>query len=286
MNVDDLHVVDRPAAFPIYSFECDGLVKPNVLPVEYEPGRNVLFGYMDPETRKVDRSIEEKLGPNDIVYVPLYIGENPERVSACDGTHQKLDCYDHNMEFLVSIAPRVKAILVGNAGPELSFKHLCMNPTGCTRMHMMDEMCRFVDETSTFIRAAGGRPAYGPVDWDLCIDAYFCDGRYRNHCRGKGIIQIVYCGFQLFALGKDRLPDYPMVPHYSDKLFWPMCPRQEGPPWPQLTEYIRGYDEIVSGLEFITGFQRGNDIVLAKHGFKAGLCGGLVLPESSDPVTE
>jgi len=37
----------------------------------------------------------------------------------------------------------------------------------------------------------------------------------------------------------------------------------------------RNIYNIISGLEFVTGFQRGNDIALAKHGFDAGLCGGL-----------
>lgn len=277
MGIDDLKIIDRSAAMPVYSFVTDGLSSPTSLPRDYEPGRNVLFGFIDTTTRMVDRSIEEKLGPNDIVYVPLYKGEYHNLVVPCDGTHQKLDCYDHNMEFLVSIAPKVKAVLVGNAGPELSFKHLGFNPEGSTRQHMVDEMCRFVDETSEFIRAAGGTPAYGPVDWDIAMDAYFCGGQYRDHCNGKGVIQIVYCGYQLFGLGVDRLPEYPSVPHPSDHVFWPVCPKREEAPWPELTEYIRGYDYIVSGLEFITGFQRGNDIVLHEHGFDAGLCGGLEL---------
>ena len=278
MNTDDLHIVDRPAAFPIYLFAPYDLSSAKTLPKEYEPGRNVLTGYADPVTRAVDRSIEDLLGPNDIVYVPLYQGENPETVRACNGTQDKLDCYDHNMEFLVSIAPKVKAILVGNAGPELSFKHLCFETDGCSRERMMEKMCEFVDETSEFIINAGGKPAYGPVDWDIAVDAYYCDGLYRNHCNGRGITQIVYCGFQLFGLGLDRLPDYPIVPHPSDRMFWPICPVQENAPWPILTEYIRGYDYIISGLEFISGFKRGNDIALKNHGFDAGLCGGLEGP--------
>jgi len=44
----------------------------------------------------------------------------------------------------------------------------------------------------------------------------------------------------------------------------------------QIADAVRGsHDNIISGLEFVTGFQRGNDIALAKHGFDAGLCGGL-----------
>ena len=140
---------------------------------------------------------------------------------------------------------------------------------------MIDQMCVFVDETSAIIKRAGGTPAYGPVDWDIALDAYFCNGSYRDHCSGRGMIQIVFCGFQLFGLGLDRLPEYPIVPHPSDRLFWPICPIQEGTPWPQLTNYIRGYDYIVSGLEFLSGFRRGTDIVLAEHGFDAGVCGGI-----------
>lgn len=278
MNTDDLHVVDRPVAFPVYSFVTDGLLSDTRVPNDYEPGRNVLAGYLDPVTRMVDRSIEERLGPNDIVYVPLYKGESPNNVVACNSTDDKLDCYEHNMDFLVSIAPKVKAILVGNAGPELSFKHLCFDVNGCSRERMMRLMCQFVDETSDFIWEAGGNPAYGPVDWDIAVDAYYCDGMYRNFCNSKGIIQIIYCGFQLFGLGLDRLPDYPIVPHPSDATFWPICPIQEGAPWPIMTEYIKGYDYIVSGLEFLAGLQRGNDIALKEHGFDAGLCGGLQVP--------
>ena len=186
MTIDDLQIIDRPAAFPIYSFETGGLSNDTCVPKDYEPGRNVLFGFVDNTTRLVDWSVEERLGSNDIVYVPLYKGENPETVVACDGTQDKLDCYEENLRFLEAIAPKVKGVLVGNAGPELSFKHLALGSNRCSRKKIIDEMCKFVDETSDIILEAGGSPVYGPVDWDIAIDAYFCDGKYKDFCNGQG----------------------------------------------------------------------------------------------------
>ena len=287
MTIDDLGIIDRPAAFPIYSFTSDALKAENHVPRDYEPGRVVDSGHREPVTCRIDPTLEERLGPNDIVFVPLYLGQdtgpNHNVCSPCDNTSFKAPAYDENMEFIRRVAPHVKAILVGNGGAELSFKHLWLREPFKPRMMMIDEMIRFVDETSGFIREAGGTPCYGPVDWDVAVDCYYGDGRYRDHCNSVGALQVVYCGFQLFSLGLDRLPTYAGVPHESDSYFWRTCPHREDPPWPVLSEYLAGYDHIMSGVEFLTGLRRGNDIVLAEHGFGYGLCGGLTVPSPPTP---
>ena len=279
MNINGLDLMDREAAFPVYSYVVDGLASQYNVPTDYEPGRVIIAGHRDRSTCRIDDTLEDRLGPNDIVYVPLYIGEcmgpNNTEVIPCDNTSYKLGCYEENLRFLERIAPRVKGILVGNAGPELSFKHLWRGDLITPRITLIEEMISFVDETSEIIKNFGGTPCYGPVDWDVALDCYFCDSRYRDRCNEIGAINIIFCGFQLFGLGKER-PRVPSVPHESDVFFWTICPRKEVEPWPVLTDYISGYDEIISGLEFLAGLRRGNDVSLAEHGFDAGLCGGLM----------
>jgi hypothetical protein len=276
MNIDDLGLLDRKTAFPIYAFIPDGLASDRNVPTEYEPGRILMNGHIN-EDGSIKDGFEEKLGPNDIVHVPICDLLANRGGFPTDGFHQKIKCYDENIAFIERIAERVKGILVGNGDSELSFKHLWQRDRILPRMMMVDAMIEFVRETSGIIKGFGGTPCYVPVDWDVALDCYYCQSRYRDYCNEIGTIQIVSCGFQLFFLGLDRLPLFPGVPDESDIHFWDVCPHKEEPPWPVLSEYLSGYDLIISGVEFLRGLRRKNDIVLAEHGFDAGMCGGITI---------
>jgi hypothetical protein len=286
LKFTDLTVLDREPAFPIYiawSYLLD------LFPSNYEPGRVINpRPYRDPNTGAIDRSIEEHLGPNDIIFIPLFPGDENDRfVYANVSTKNRLPAYDENTSLIRDIAPRVKAIIVGNAGLELSFKDewLRLKPTygsGLDRKWMSEQMCDFMKSTSEIILDAGGTPCYGPVDWDVAIDCYYGDAIYRDLSNEIGALQYCCCGYQLFEL--QRRDGYPKVPHPSDVRYWPCCPKDENRPWQMLTEYLSGYDHIITGIGHMQGILKGNDGILAEHGFDAGCLAGITPDSVSDYV--
>jgi len=269
MNARDIVGMDRELAFPIYACVYPRQDLPALK--DFEPGRIVLSHY-NSDTGKVDDSILDGAGPNDIVFIPLYGEGNalklPDRWLVHDLSN-KLALFDENVAIIKELAPRVKGILVGNAGPEMSFKEKQYGAMPLVKIS--DWACEFIKETADIIIGAGGRPVYGTVDWDVAIDCYFGCGSVRDLCNEIGALQICFCGFQLFGLkvdGHDR-----QVPHPDDKIFWQRCPKMEEDPWPELTDYVRGTTEIWSGVNTTIGLARGFDVTLKEHGFDAGVMG-------------
>jgi hypothetical protein len=211
--------------------------------------------------------IEESFGKNDIVYIPLYRGNasfltgyTPE----ADCTHQKLDCYVNNLNFIHEFGKDLGMILVGNIGPEISFKHLFLYG-GETRKAVLRRQLDFVMETGELILDAGARPCFPIIDWDLAADCYFGNWECRNLINSLGGTALCFPGFHLFGIGQT-------IPERNDRC-WDFCPMVEDPPFPIISEYIRGFDHSITGLDYAEGLRKGNDITLLDHGFGAGLFG-------------
>ena len=185
---------------------------------------------------------------------------------------QKPDLKDEKLDLLAilkEIAPHVRGILVGNAGPEMSFKDQWDH--SMPRKQMSVWMSDFVKETGDLVGEAGGTPVYGTIDWDLAIDCYFGDSLLRETVNEMGAIQICFCGFQLFNLIRAEIDH--LVPRIDDPMFWGHCPKQEQPPWADLSEYIKNTKNIWTGLNFLEGILDGFDIELQGMGFDAGVVG-------------
>ena len=270
MIIKDIIKIDRETSFPI--FAC---VYPDIdaqALSEYEPGRIILSHY-ETHTGVIHPSLIEEVKQGDIVFIPLYGTGGAIRLGdrwLAHDTSMKLPSYDRNIEIIREIAPRVRGVLVGNAGPELSFKEK-WNGELIPRSSISMWMCDFAKETSDIIKSAGGTPVYGTIDWDVAIDCYFGNGMFRDLCNEIEAIQICFCGFQLLHL---KLHDSDRsVPSPNDVAFWQKCPRCEQDPWPELTDYLKGTNEIWSGVDTTNGLINGFDIILKEHGFDAGVVG-------------
>jgi hypothetical protein len=283
IKFSDLGVMDRDPAFPIYVAWSYHLT---AFPSDYTPGRMVNpRDYRDTMTGAIDSVIMEHVGPNDIVFVPLFLGDEGDEVYSAPDDSCKIPAYDENMRLVEELAPKVKAVMVGNAGPELSFKERWIKRANDEeelppRKWMSEQMCEFMRSTAGIILNSGGTPCYGPVDWDVAIDCYYGDAIYRDLSNEIGALQYCACGYQLFGL--QRRNGYPKVPDESDVFFWPCCPVEEDTPWPFLSRYLRGYDHIITGVGHLPGLIDGNDIVLAEHGFDAGCCAGITSPKTEE----
>lgn len=241
-------------------------------PKDYLPGRIVNSGHWidghDPEFVEgdyMDLGVIEASGPNDIVNVALYAG-HCER--AGEGTSQPGRFYDHNFDILREIAPRVKAVLIGNAGPELAFKHFWWRDPSRGMVYASEKAAEFVREVGRLVIAAGGRPAFGTMDWDLGIDCYQAHGLLREAIIEVGAIQVCFCGWKLLT-GEMHGAYYgqvqpPEVGGFDENGEWVDTPI--------LHQYLEG-TETVGGVGHWQGLRAGNDVLLKRAGFVAGSLG-------------
>lgn len=260
-NVEKL--IDRAPSFPInyclYSWDF------------YDPDSEtprILLCHYDNFSGKLYQGLRDKLRPTDIVFVPLYGGMKLKDRCQADDTSQRIEFYDENIEFINDVASSVRGILVGNCGPELSFKHLWLRDQSQPREMMSRWMCDFAEDTNEIIANAGGTPVYGTIDWDIAVDYHYSDAMFRDKCNELNAIQICFCGYQLFGVAQDG--PSPIVPHPADCMFFPCCPKDEMMPKKGFQEYLRG-GEIWTGVHGKDGLMNGNDIKLSSFGFKAGV---------------
>lgn len=260
-------VIGRDAAFPLAPCIQDR----SLYEADYD-GVRILLNHYETDTGRLLPDLLDHVRKDDVVFVPLYAGRRISDRYVADGTHQHIECYDENMAYIREIAPNVRGILVGNCGPEMSFKDswkrqsVLLHP----RSWMSEMMCWFVHETSAFIKDAGGTPFYGTVDWDLAIDLHYGHSSLRNLCNGIGAVQICFCGYQLFGIAHDGVAE--IIPHPDDDYHFDCCPIMEPMPKPKLQEYLRGA-EIWTGLFGMQGLRDGNDIKLRDFGFSGGVVG-------------
>jgi len=235
---------------PVYLQICYPLA--TVAPRNYRPGR--IFSPGLREHMLFSDAFVDTLGPQDIVYIPLYEGWSEE---AGEGTSGPLPEYEQNLAWLNQIAPRVRGILVGNAGPELSFKHVYWGGAG--KLAIAERMIQFVEETAPLVLDAGGTPVYAPMDWDLVMDEACARSLFQEFMLKSEFLQIVFSALSLFTGDPASIPRrYPPLP--------------ERPPYPRMTEYFqRG--RYWGGVGFLEGLLAGNAQVLKDHGCEAAVMG-------------
>ncbi len=262
--------VERQLAFPVHPLMV-GTVRD-----QSETGRVILLhaGGKPIQQGELLATITDEflaaLGPEDVVWVPLY---------ACcvdrvvDWPAPKLADYDEHLALIREIAPHVGAVMVGNMGPEMCWwLKSVTDPLLGFRAGMGAE---FIRHHNDLIREAGGRPAYGTVDWDLICDC-FEGGTLQAAIREADALQVCFCGFTMVAgCHVDR----------NQYLFRKQLTYIHRKGEPRLRDYLRA-TEVWSGVNFKDGLHKENDKHLAEFGFTAGICGGAEEVQVSDALQE
>jgi hypothetical protein len=257
--------IDREPAFPMYAqIVYDIAVCP--VPKDYEPGRIIITGHLDVGEVILDEFIDQYVGPNDIVRVPLYVGTC---ANGGIGTRDKARSYSANLRAMDRLAGRCKGVIIGNAHTELTFKHHYL------RGKSSIAAAEFIQETSNLAKEHGGHKVwYGLVDFDAAIDCYYGNSVARNTVNDCGDALVTFCGYTMFG---GHIPEeeahtdgYNVVPISTQKQW---LPSSECDPWPVLSAYIAGANEWVTGVGFEEGLMHNNDIILQAHGFRFGTMG-------------
>lgn len=255
MNIHDLVKLDREPAFPIHA---ELLLDADIWFVrDYEGGR-VLFTHSYFPDREVRPEIVDGVQEGDLVWIPLYGGRGAEDVGRrwwTKSVETKLDAYEHNLSILREIAPKVRAIIFGNCGPEMTFdvKRQGWDP-GQT-----EGICRFVRDTAALVESCGGRPAYATFMADVAWDAHFADGKLRDACNEIGAIQLCLQGKGVVNWHSGPDAGFRPNEHPDDVK--------------RTKEYLHSVNDIWTGVEYAGGLRGGNDILLAEAGFDEGIMG-------------
>ena len=197
---------------------------------------------------------------DDVVFVPIWNGTLAHKCK--DASAQWLaDGHEDLRAFIRDLAPRVKAVMLGNAGPELTFWQPWQNSEGYVRH--LPEMLAFVEESAGIVTEAGGRPAFGTVDWDLAFDCYG-GGELAAVMRKVNALQVCFCGYSLIPEGWcDRSFDL-----YSRQLPY-LRERERREPFIKLMRYLDGL-EVWSGCNGKDGLAHKQDVFLGSYNYKAG----------------
>jgi hypothetical protein len=272
MTVADL--IGRNPAFPT------SIVVPHGNNYEcYYGNPRILTGHCGPATGKMHKSeLDGRISSADVVSVSLYGGSSiVEGRLLADSVHDRNHYYAENVEWIKAHAGEVRGILVGNVGPELSFKHRWLNDSRQHRKILSELMCELASEASEIILQAGGTPVFPTIDWDVAVDFYYGDSIFRDYCNDISAIQLCFCGYQLFGLATEG--PWPRIPHPDSKWFWPLCPIDDPLPRVELQEYIKG-GVFWTGCHGLGGMREGLDAKLLDIGFTEGvLSPGELYPE-------
>ena len=210
-----------------------------------------------------DRFVE-CCGPRDIVWVPLYSCGVDRRIAWEGDKTPRLPAYDTHMELIKVLAPRVKAILVGQMGPEL-----CAWGPGFGRSTMLAE---FAKHHAAIVREAGGTPAFGTVDWDVLYDCYQHKELLHDTMLALRALQIVFCGFTMCEAAT-----YSAAEKKFERQQILIDSQEHGWPHMRIREYIQSLTragvEVISGVAGVAGYEAYNDIHLRAMGFNGGLIG-------------
>jgi len=256
-------IIGREPAFPISRIMYGGDDYS-----DHQEEQRILMGHYDANTGAIDQEKLKGVTELDVVYIPLYGGKLVVGRLLADSVKQKGAHYGENVEWIKEHAGEVRGILVGNAGPELSFKHIWLNNTKQHRRVLSELMCELAAETSEIIFSAGGLDVYGTIDWDMAVDFYYAGNMFRDFCNETGAIQLCFCGYQLFGLATEG--PWPRIPHPDSKWFWPLCPVDDPLPRPELQEYIRG-GTFWTGCHGLGGMRENLDYALRDIGFAEGV---------------
>lgn len=232
---------NAPPDFPVY-------------PLLWHPIRTRVSCLSAPEGRVVgveysydyqpsDSLFQASLGPNDVVWVPLYEGTILAPGKRRDTPRAE---YDDNLEAIAQVALVVRAVLVGNANAEIHHN--------VSRRGEEWELCsRFITRHGTFV-GQFGRPAFAPILELLVFDCFERDGKLRDLLNAQNALLLCFAGSGSFF---ERAND-PRLP--------------EPPPYPTFSAYLKTM-EAWSGVGLQRGLDNGSGTVLQKMGFRAGFMG-------------
>lgn len=187
---------------------------------------------------------QQELGPNDVVWIPLYNGtiDHPPR-----RFDRKRWEYETNWEALRVIAPQVRGILVGCANAEIHYKDLLLS-----RKQEYGLCLKFVREHGERIRPYG-RPVFAPIFELLLFDCYYGGGQLQELLHRFDALVLSFAG--CFWLFENPSPNIP-----------------EAPPYPRLADYLHSLNAW-SGVGLQKGLDAGSGEVLHRMGYKAGFMG-------------
>lgn len=205
-------------------------------------------------------AIQEWLGENDIVHVPLFFGniQTPPTFPP-----RRLPRYADHLSALELIAREAQGVLLGNLAGELSWWDSC---EGDKQLNL-ERMQAFIDETAPLVVRAGGKPFFGTIDKDVVWDCYEGGWRLHNAVNSYGGGHIVFCGFTLVPNAYYDLshPDF-----RGERWQMDLMREYEAEPFPTMQEYLRsGF--FISSVRGVEGLKHRNDLALKEFGFSAGL---------------
>jgi len=184
------------------------------------------------------------LGPNDVVWVPLFDGTVDD--PAQDSTRRREE-YEKNVRAISEIAPRVRAVLTGNANAEILFR-------GCPIEERHQKCLTFIQSHAAFL-AHHGRPAFSPVFELFVFDCYRAGGELRDLINASNALVLSFAGCSWLV---EHEGPHPYIP--------------EDPPYPRLAEYLASM-EAWSGVGTLRGLANGSADVLKASGYSAGFAG-------------
>ena len=248
----------RSPAFPIYQIAgiaagCSHkLTKPRSMKGRLLLGGNVCDRSLDNGDIKIMKLIDvaEAATEHDVLWLPLYASSNTNSVFE---PLPYLEDFEERLELLADVAPRVKAILIGNTGAELCF---------WATPGKNSEMIQFVEQHSALVKAAGGRPAFGPTPMELTKDC-FGDSKLQAAIIAVAALTICLCGYKLVP---EAYIDRSIAEHES------FLDQYKAQDQDRIREYVRR-SEMWSGVHFMEGLRQDNDKLLAEFGFRAGVLG-------------
>ena len=204
---------------------------------------------------------------DDVVFVPLWNGCLNAKCKDASAKYLT-DGHEDLRAFIRDLAPCVHAVLLGNAGVELNFWQPAQTRLGYNRH--VPEMVGFVEACAEIVIDAGGRPAFGTVDWDLAFDCYEPidspqAGVLARAMKACNALQICFCGYTLVPEGWcDRTFDL-----YSRQLPF-LDERERKRPYIHLMRYLDEL-EVWSGCNGPEGLQHKQDVYLSFYNFKGGM---------------
>ncbi len=269
-RVDTQYNVGHPLALPLYAMPCTEAG--NWRSIDYRPGRVLLgtHGQNPAQPEPLDKSwlradLAEFVCTQDVLFAPLYEGtmrkEGPWPLAP-------RRTFEHNVEVLTEVAPQVRAVLWGNRYAEfgrldvfagLEEEHAWMSVAQCAEM---------VEEGGNLIRSLGGRPAVGLVDLQILVDCYRSPGWVlREALIAVDALVICFLGFKFYdhmVTLKEGDGKEVIIPRGLVEL----------PPYPLLRDWLSGL-ECWSGMDYLDGLHKGNDVSCAEGGWAAGVVGQL-----------
>lgn len=260
-------IVEKGAALPLYTCELSEVPQDNVVPDGYVgrivvPGNEKRLHKFEPgEYLKTVGGIEhmqEVLTENDILWVPLFVGELD---APTEWPPKLLPDYQEHIELVATVGPSIKGVLTGNQGPELSYRK-----EGRSAIDNTGLCAKFIKYVHSLFLPLGVKLVVGPMDRDLAEDCYVNSAQHLKHAVVRcNAIAFCFCGFTLLIGAHWDTKNEILVE--SAKM---AAEARKGHPADKLYRYLSGF-EVITDIDLDDPLTYGNDVLAAEAGFKAGV---------------